>query len=200
MEDKREWKDYSSAEKLIAIDAYLSGMTKLDDSDETANGERLQWIREHLPAYDLSGGKNYIFISYSHRDYKQVFSDLAYFSYNSQTRVRFWYDEGLPVGEDWEKAAGGFMADPHCVGVVFYLSKNLLLSPSVFKEIQTVKSLKSPTARSRSTQGSTRRQRSSTTLSAESSGRSPQDRTSSKSSSPTPTHLSSTAGTTPRRA
>lgn len=144
MEDKREWKDYSSAEKLIAIDAYLSGMTKLDDSDETANGERLQWIREHLPAYDLSGGKNYIFISYSHRDYKQVFSDLAYFSYNSQTRVRFWYDEGLPVGEDWEKAAGGFMADPHCVGVVFYLSKNLLLSPSVFKEIQTVKSLKKP--------------------------------------------------------
>lgn len=141
MEDNREWEELSPEEKLLAIDSYLKGMTKLDDNDKEANKTRLEWIREHLPAYKPDCGKNFIFVSYSHRDYEKVYSDLAYFSYNSHTRVRFWYDEGLPIGKDWEKAAQKVMEKPNCVGVVFYLSKNLLLSGSVFKEIDTATKL-----------------------------------------------------------
>lgn len=142
--EERSWEKYSPEEKLIAIEAYLDGMVKLDDGDEAANGERLEWLRTHLPAYKPDGGKNYIFVSYSHRDYKDVYRDLAYFTYNSEKRVRFWYDEGLPIGQNWGQAAEKFLADANCVGVVFYLSKNLLLSPSVYEEIKLVQKYKKP--------------------------------------------------------
>lgn len=141
MEFERNWKDYSDEEKYLSIKSYLKGMVKLDDGDVTANKQRLEWIREHLPAYKVSGNeeKNYVFISYSHRDYEKVYSDLAYFCYNPNKRVRFWYDEGLPLGKEWDKAARKLMSSSRCVGVIFYLSKNLLLSKSVLKEIEMVK-------------------------------------------------------------
>lgn len=142
--EERSWEKYSPEEKLIAIEAYLDGMVKLDDGDRSANGERLEWLRTHLPAYKPHGGKNYIFISYSHRDYKEVYRDLAYFTYNSEKRVRFWYDEGLPIGKNWGQAAEKLLADANCVGVVFYLSENLLLSPSVYEEIKLVQKYKKP--------------------------------------------------------
>lgn len=141
---ERKWTDYTDEEKLLVIDGYLDGVVALDDENENANKQRIEWIRAHIPAYKVNEGKNYIFVSYSHLDYKEVYKDLAAFSYNSQRRVRFWYDEGLPIGQDWEKAAGELIKNPHCVGVLFYLSKNLLLSPSVFKEIEYVKKLEKP--------------------------------------------------------
>ncbi|MDE6691204.1 MAG: leucine-rich repeat protein, partial [Clostridia bacterium] len=143
-ENGRNWTDYTDEEKLLIIDGYLDGVVALDDKNERANKQRLEWLRGHIPAYKADGGKNYIFVSYSHLDYKRVYKDLAAFSYNSQRRVRFWYDEGLPVGKDWEKAAGELINNPRCVGVLFYLSKNLLLSPSVFKEIECVKNSGKP--------------------------------------------------------
>lgn len=141
---ERKWTDYTDEEKLLVIDGYLDGVVALDDENENANKQRIEWIRAHIPAYKVNEGKNYIFVSYSHLDYKEVYKDLAAFSYNSQRRVRFWYDEGLPIGQDWEKAAGELIKNPHCVGVLFYLSKNLLLSPSVFKEIEYVKNSGKP--------------------------------------------------------
>lgn len=139
LENERKWSDCTDEEKLLIIEGYLEGMVALDDTNRQVNNQRLEWIREHIPAYNLDDGKNYIFVSYSHLDYKEVYKDLAVFSYNSQRRVRFWYDEGLPIGQNWEEAAGKIIKNPHCVGVLFYLSKNLLLSPSVYKEIECVK-------------------------------------------------------------
>ena len=140
----RKWADYTDEEKLLIIGGYLDGMVKLDDGDAKVNSERIDWLRTHLPAYKTGEGKNYIFVSYSHRDYKEVYRDLAYFTYNSEKRVRFWYDEGLPIGQNWGRAAEKFLSDVNCVGVVFYLSKNLLLSPSVFEEIQLVQKYNKP--------------------------------------------------------
>lgn len=143
-EQDTKWVDYADEEKLLIIDGYLDGVVALDDKNDFVNKQRQEWLREHIPAYKVKDGKNYIFISYSHLDYKEVYKDLAAFSYNPQRRVRFWYDEGLPVGHDWEKVAGNIIKNPHCIGVLFYLSKNLLLSPSVFKEIEYVKEVGKP--------------------------------------------------------
>ncbi len=86
-----------------------------------------------VPIPKIDEDQNYIFISYSHRDYKQVFSDLALMY---EKGVRFWYDYDLKAGKKWNKEAFKKIRDPHCSGVVFYLSENLFLSQSVIEEIR----------------------------------------------------------------
>ncbi|MBO7196452.1 MAG: leucine-rich repeat protein [Clostridia bacterium] len=139
---KRTFHDLSFDNKLNIISDYLDSIRETDNTDLL--NERMEWLRRHIPAYDKKDGQSYVFISYSHRDFKQVYNDLAFFSYNARKRVRFWYDEGLPAGDDWFITAEKYMNDPCCVGVVFYLSENLLRSPSVLQEIQLAKSLGKP--------------------------------------------------------
>ncbi len=86
-----------------------------------------------VPLPKINEDQNYIFISYSHRDYKQVFSDLA-LMYSKG--VRFWYDYDLVAGKKWNKEAFQKIRDAHCSGVIFYLSENLFLSQSVIQEIR----------------------------------------------------------------
>ena len=89
-----------------------------------------------VPLPEISDNQNYIFISYSHRDYKQVYTDLAVMYHAG---VRFWYDRGLAAGKDWDIEAKRIIESPHCVGVIFFLSENLFLSESVNKEIDLVR-------------------------------------------------------------
>lgn len=83
----------------------------------------------------LKGSQNYIFISYSHRDYKQVYRDLAELRKND---IPFWYDEGLPAGENWDDVVRKKMAEPNCAGVIFYISDSLFVSQSIQTEIKIV--------------------------------------------------------------
>lgn len=76
--------------------------------------------------------QNYIFISYSHKDYQKVYSDLADFY---EAGVYFWYDRGLTPGKSWKEIVIKKLTDPRCVGVIFYMSKSLYTSESVFFEI-----------------------------------------------------------------
>jgi len=48
-----------------------------------------------VPVPDIGENQNYIFISYAHQDYKQVYEDLAVMYHAG---VRFWYDRGLTAG------------------------------------------------------------------------------------------------------
>lgn len=139
---KRTFAELSFEEKLTIVGDYLNSI-KGTDSNELLS-ERMEWLRRHIPAYNSDEESNYIFISYSHRDFKPVYSDLAFFSYNNRKKVRFWYDEGLPAGDDWFLAANQKLNDPRCVGVVFYLSENFLRSSAVLREIEIVKKLKKP--------------------------------------------------------
>ena len=78
--------------------------------------------------------QNYIFISYAHEDYKAVYCDLLKLCENG---VRFWYDEGIDLGPvHWSEAAQKKLADPRCVGAIFYVSPDSLMSPSVMQEIE----------------------------------------------------------------
>ena len=87
---------------------------------------------EKVPLPMVKDDQNYIFISYAHRDYKEVYADLAEMY---EAGVRFWYDRGLPAGKDWDQEVKERIENPNCIGVIFYLSQNLFLSQSVNKEI-----------------------------------------------------------------
>jgi hypothetical protein len=92
-----------------------------------------------VPVPSIQMDQNYIFVSYSHKDYKAVYFDLAHLYCRG---VRFWYDKGLSAGEDWEREVQAHIQDPRCCGVIFYLSTNMFLSESVFKEIEFTKTKK----------------------------------------------------------
>ncbi len=85
------------------------------------------------PMTDYPKGANYVFISYSHKDYKAVYCDLLEFH---KAGVRFWYDYGLPAGKDWNKVVEQKIKAKECSGVIFYLSSNLFLSRSVLREVE----------------------------------------------------------------
>lgn len=90
---------------------------------------------EAVPVEEVSDQQDFLFISYSHKDYKQVYEDLAVMSCKG---VRFWYDEGLRAGKHWDEEVKQILLHPHCIGVIFFLSENLFLSKSVNEEINLV--------------------------------------------------------------
>lgn len=89
---------------------------------------------DRVPVPKCAEHQNYIFISYSHKDYKKVYHDLASMY---DAGVRFWYDEELTAGHDWDDEVFKKINNPHCSGVIFYLSENFFGSESIYKEILT---------------------------------------------------------------
>lgn len=91
-----------------------------------------------LPAkyWPISHTEEYLFISYSHRDYKDVFKDLILLQ---REGVNIWYDKSLVPGRDWEAEAEQSISNYHCIGVIFYISMNSLSSASIEREMEYVK-------------------------------------------------------------
>ena len=84
----------------------------------------------YLPPVITEG---YYFISYSHKDYRKVYSDL--FDLESMG-LSIWYDRGIPAGSNWKDTALKYLAPFECKGVLFYISENALLSDSIKEEIK----------------------------------------------------------------
>lgn len=92
-------------------------------------------LLRYPPANTYDG--KYIFICYSHCDYKSVFCDLLEFGLQ---RIPFLYDRGAVLpGYDWNTAVGERIRDPKCTGIVFYLGGSSVLSNSLAEEICLVK-------------------------------------------------------------
>lgn len=83
--------------------------------------------------WPIPSDKDYVFVSYSHKDYKEVFADLWLLS---EQRIPFWYDHSIQAGDDWSNNAEEHLSSYYCKGVVFYLSKNSLSSKSVIEELR----------------------------------------------------------------
>lgn len=113
------------------LETYLAQLNTAKTIDDCAK----------VPIPTTQSDQNYIFVSYSHKDYKSVYYDLAHLYCRG---VRFWYDKGLSAGEDWEREVKEHIQDPRCCGIIFYLSTNMFLSDSVFKEIEFTKLKKRP--------------------------------------------------------
>ncbi len=101
------------------------------------NSESLESLPSEFrpPVPKCADDENYVFISYSHRDYKAVYCDLLEFH---KKGVRYWYDYGLTPGEDWVKEVIKRLDDANCTGVIFYLSENFVLSLSTLAEVRAV--------------------------------------------------------------
>lgn len=94
----------------------------------------------YLPEVVTDG---YFFVSYSHLDYKLVYSDVFDLE---QEGLSIWYDRGIPAGKNWKDTAVKYMAPFSCKGILFYISKNALLSNAIKDELQYAVDLKKPFA------------------------------------------------------
>ena len=83
------------------------------------------------------GKRPYLFISYSHRNSQEVLETITLLH---QRKVRLWYDEGIPAGNDWPKNIETHM---RCSAMVlFFLSRTALASSNCRSEIETAVALK----------------------------------------------------------
>lgn len=83
-----------------------------------------------------SANHNYVFISYSHHDYKLVYRDLRKLW---AINANYWYDKEFissNTSDNWRKTVNEIFMDPNCVGAVFYFSANSFKSESVYHEIK----------------------------------------------------------------
>lgn len=79
------------------------------------------------------GEAPFVFISYSHRDFKQVVADLVQLKHCG---VRLWYDRSIIYGEPWDEKALEIIDKPNCVGVFVYISHNSAKSMNVCTELE----------------------------------------------------------------
>lgn len=78
----------------------------------------------------------YYFVSYSHKDYKEVYKDIFYL----QSRgISIWYDRGMQAGKNWKEIAEKYINKHNCAGVIFYMSENSLISDAIHSEIKFAK-------------------------------------------------------------
>ena len=88
--------------------------------------------REALPS---SHKEEYYFVSYSHKDYKQVLKDILLLETYG---INIWYDDEMHIGENWKEVAELYISKYHCKGIIFYLSENSIASKACNEEIEYV--------------------------------------------------------------
>ncbi|MCI9403928.1 MAG: leucine-rich repeat protein [Clostridia bacterium] len=97
----------------------------------TVNGEiNKDWTKIELDAYD--GPEPYIFISYSHKDTKQVYEILKIID---REKYRYWYDDTMEIGEDFREELRSRIEN--CSAFLLFLSNEALLSKYCGMEIIT---------------------------------------------------------------
>ncbi len=85
------------------------------------------------------GKRPYLFISYSHRDSREVLETITLLH---SRKLRLWYDEGIPAGSDWPKNIEEHMQS--CSMVLFFVSEAAMASPNCRSEVQAALALNKP--------------------------------------------------------
>lgn len=83
-----------------------------------------------LPFYAYSGKKPFIFISYAHKDKKEVYQDILRLY---KEGYLIWYDEGIEVGTSWPEAIGTALLQ--CDLFLIFITPNAMASVNVRNEI-----------------------------------------------------------------
>ena len=105
--------------------------------DETASLEELiyesflsdpQQFQMPFKAYDGDG--SFVFVSYSHTDRLQVYPIIDYLN---KTGKNIWYDEGIPISEDWKESIVENLE--RCSAFVVFITPHIIDSEYVRKEI-----------------------------------------------------------------
>ncbi|MFX0043553.1 MAG: tetratricopeptide repeat protein [Candidatus Hodarchaeota archaeon] len=141
---------YSARQKLLhfseAVKKEHDIMEILKDADnknieikvnETASLEELiyesflsdpQQFQMPFKAYDGDGP--FVFVSYSHTDRLQVYPIIDYLN---KTGINIWYDEGIPVSEDWKSSIVDNLE--RCSAFLVFITPRIIDSEYVRKEI-----------------------------------------------------------------
>ena len=82
---------------------------------------------------------DYVFISYSTRDFKQVYCDILEMQ---RSGIKYWYDKDAAPGADWRAVIDEKIKNSKCV--LCYLSNNYVLSEPVLRELKYAHSLNKP--------------------------------------------------------
>ena len=102
---------------------------KLDIIEKSTSFDDLK-ISGILPEPDVDEG--YYFVSYSHKDYKLVLTDILKLQ---ESGVKIWYDRGLETGTSWLEDVCRKIDSFYCKGVIVYYGKNLKNSAACKKEL-----------------------------------------------------------------
>lgn len=102
--------------------------------------EKLQIIRDSSSLNDIlsqnimpdpDSGEGYYFVSYSHKDYKEVLTVILQLR---ELGVKIWYDRGLETGKSWSEEVKRRIFSYHCKGVMFFASERFFASDSTLQE------------------------------------------------------------------
>ncbi|MFX0043943.1 MAG: tetratricopeptide repeat protein [Candidatus Hodarchaeota archaeon] len=83
-----------------------------------------------MPFKAYEGDGPFIFVSYSHTDRLQVYPIIDYLN---KTGKNIWYDEGIPVSEDWKKSIVENLE--RCSAFLVFITPHIIDSEYVRKEI-----------------------------------------------------------------
>lgn len=102
------------------------------NQDIIADDTRYQKSSSKMPKPYL-GPKEYIFISYAHKDREEVFRIIEYLQ---EKGFRIWYDEGIVPGTEWAKNIADHI--DHCSYFIAFLSESYIVSGNCKNELTYV--------------------------------------------------------------
>jgi tetratricopeptide (TPR) repeat protein len=150
---------YTARQKLLhfseAVKKEFDIMKILEDASsknreikvyETASLEELIYesflsdpLQFQMPFKAYEGDEPFVFVSYSHTDRLQVYPIIDYLN---KTRINIWYDEGIPVSEDWKKSIVNNLE--RCSAFLVFITPHIIDSEYVRKEISFALKKKKP--------------------------------------------------------
>jgi tetratricopeptide (TPR) repeat protein len=83
-----------------------------------------------MPFKAYEGDGPFVFVSYSHTDRLQVYPIIDYLN---RTGTNIWYDEGIPISEDWKKSIVDNLE--RCSAFLVFITPHIIDSEYVRKEI-----------------------------------------------------------------
>ncbi len=92
-----------------------------------------------MPFKAYEGDGPFIFVSYSHTDRLQVYPIIDYLN---RTGINIWYDEGIPISEDWKKSIVENLE--RCSAFLVFITPHIIDSEYVRKEISFALKRKKP--------------------------------------------------------
>ncbi|MFX0143842.1 MAG: TIR domain-containing protein [Candidatus Hodarchaeota archaeon] len=104
--------EHPTLEKLI-IECFLSDPQKFQ-----------------MPFKAYEGDESFVFVSYSHTDKLQVYPIIDYLNKKS---INIWYDEGIPISENWKRAIVENL--DKCTAFLVFITPHIIDSEYVRKEI-----------------------------------------------------------------
>jgi hypothetical protein len=83
-----------------------------------------------MPFIAYQGDGPFVFVSYSHTDRLKVYPIIDYLN---KTGINIWYDEGIPVSEDWKESIVENLE--RCSAFLVFITPHIIESEYVRKEI-----------------------------------------------------------------